>query len=31
MFSKYGGVLRHVGRAYAEELGKVFKLVMYPR
>jgi hypothetical protein len=28
---KYGGVLTHAGRAQAEELGKVFRLVMYPR
>jgi hypothetical protein len=28
---KYGGVLTHAGRAQAEELGKVYRLVMYPR
>jgi hypothetical protein len=27
---KYGGVLTHAGRAQAEELGKIFRLVMYP-
>lgn len=28
---KYGGVLTHAGRAQAEELGKTFRMVMYPR
>lgn len=28
---KYGGVLTHAGRAQAEELGKMFRMVMYPR
>jgi hypothetical protein len=28
---KYGGVLTHSGRAQAEELGKTFRMVMYPR
>ena len=28
---KWGGVLTHAGRQQAEELGKVFRMVMYPR
>jgi hypothetical protein len=28
---KWGGVLTHAGRQQAEDLGKVFRLVMYPR
>jgi hypothetical protein len=28
---KYGGVLTHAGRKQTEELGKVFRTVMYPR
>lgn len=28
---KYGGVLTHAGRQQAEELGRIFRLVMYPR
>eukprot|EP00879_Flechtneria_rotunda_P022005 GHRR01023207.1.p2 GENE.GHRR01023207.1~~GHRR01023207.1.p2 ORF type:complete len:405 (+),score=176.18 GHRR01023207.1:1563-2777(+) len=28
---KYGGVLTHAGRAQAEELGKMFRMIMYPR
>ncbi|WIA10711.1 hypothetical protein OEZ85_010886 [Tetradesmus obliquus] len=28
---KYGGVLTHAGRSQAEDLGKMFRMVMYPR
>jgi len=28
---KYGGVLTHAGRKQAEDLGKTFRMVMYPR
>ncbi|KAG1662671.1 hypothetical protein FOA52_014597 [Chlamydomonas sp. UWO 241] len=28
---KWGGVLTHAGRQQAEDLGKVFRMVMYPR
>ncbi len=28
---KWGGVLTHAGRQQAEELGRVFRMVMYPR
>ncbi len=31
MVVKWGGVLTHAGRQQAEDLGKVFRLVMYPR
>jgi hypothetical protein len=28
---KYGGVLTHAGRSQAEDLGKMFRMIMYPR
>jgi hypothetical protein len=28
---KYGGVLTHAGRTQAEDLGKMFRMIMYPR
>lgn len=28
---KYGGTLTHAGRTQAEELGKTFRMIMYPR
>eukprot|EP00882_Tetradesmus_deserticola_P011610 GHRQ01012283.1.p1 GENE.GHRQ01012283.1~~GHRQ01012283.1.p1 ORF type:complete len:344 (+),score=172.58 GHRQ01012283.1:771-1802(+) len=28
---KYGGVLTHAGRSQSEELGRMFRMVMYPR
>jgi hypothetical protein len=31
MILKYGGVLTHAGRQQAEDLGRIFRLVMYPR
>lgn len=31
LIMKWGGVLTHAGRQQAEDLGKVFRMVMYPR
>ena len=31
MILKWGGVLTHAGRQQAEDLGRVFRMVMYPR
>ena len=28
---KWGGVLTHAGRQQAEDLGRMFRMVMYPR
>ncbi len=28
---KWGGVLTHAGRQQAEDLGKIYRMVMYPR
>jgi hypothetical protein len=31
MILKWGGVLTHAGRQQAEDLGRIFRLIMYPR
>jgi hypothetical protein len=31
MVVKWGGVLTHAGRQQAEDLGKIFRMTMYPR